>query len=119
MTTRKNDSAQPVHAQILAPQDTPYPGTIKLAVDASDTSQGIFRVHATIPVTPGALTLLYPKWIPGFHEPAGPIAKLAGLKMTAKDAPLAWKRDPYEVYAFHVEVPHGAAEIELEYQYLS
>ncbi|HKT32532.1 MAG TPA: peptidase M61 [Gammaproteobacteria bacterium] len=119
MPTRKNNTAPIVHAQVPAPQDTPYPGTIKLIVDASDTSQGIFRAHATIPVAPGALTLLYPKWIPGFHEPAGPIAKLAGLKMTAKGAPLPWKRNPYEVYAFHVEVPHGVSGIELEYQYLS
>ena len=119
MTTRKNHAAEPACAPIPAPQDTPYPGIIKLAVDASDTAQGIFRARATIPVAPGALTLLYPKWIPGFHEPAGPIAKLAGLKMTAHGAPLAWTRDPYDVYAFHVEVPQGVAEIELDYQYLS
>ena len=119
MTTTKNTSPGSSHAQVPAPQDSLYPGTIRLAVDASDTMQGIFRMHAAIPVSPGALTLLYPKWIPGFHEPAGPIAKLAGLKMMAGDEPLTWTRDPYDVYAFHVEVPQGVTEIELDYQYLS
>ncbi len=37
-------------AQVPPPQDTPYPGTIAIHVDASDTAQGIFRVHETIPV---------------------------------------------------------------------
>jgi len=69
--------------QVPTPQDTPYPGTIKLQVDASDTRQGIFRVHETIPVQAGALTLLYPQWIPGDHGPTGPIAMLAGLELGA------------------------------------
>src|SRR6185437_9051291 len=51
------------------PQDTPYSGTIQIAVDATDTAQGIFRVHETIPVRGRELTLLYPQWIPGNHSP--------------------------------------------------
>ena len=89
------------------PQDTPYAGTVTLHVDANDTVQGIFRVHETIPVKAGALTLLYPQWIPGDHSPTGPIAMLAGLKLSANGKPLAWKRDEYNVYAFHVDVPRG------------
>ena len=119
MTTTSQNNAYPAQSRVPPPQDTPYPGIIRLAVDASDTAQGIFRAHAVVPVSPGALTLLYPKWIPGFHEPAGPIAKLAGLKITAHGKPLAWTRDPYDVHAFHVEVPHGISGIELDYQYLS
>ena len=65
------------------PQDTPYPGTVEIHVDAGDTRQGIFRVHETLPVQAGALTLLYPKWIPGDHSPSGPVAMLAGLKLSA------------------------------------
>ena len=86
-----------------AAQDTPYPGTIALHVDASDTVQGIFRVHETIPVAPGALTLLYPQWLPGDHCPNGPIAMLAGLSSRRTARPLAWTRDPFDVYAFHVD----------------
>ncbi|PXV56054.1 glycyl aminopeptidase. Metallo peptidase. MEROPS family M61 [Dyella jiangningensis] len=101
------------------PQDIKYPGTVTLHVDASDTQQGIFRVRETLPVKSGALTLLYPQWIPGDHSPTGPINLLAGLKLTANGKPLAWKRDKYNVYAFHVEVPEGVVSIEAEFQYLS
>jgi predicted metalloprotease with PDZ domain len=106
-------------AHIPPPQDTPYPGTIKLDVDASDTSQGIFRVHETIPVAAGRLILLYPKWIPGNHSPTGPIDKLAGLTITADGKPLAWKRNEYYVYAFRVDVPEGVSSIDVDFQFLS
>src|SRR6185437_10719965 len=42
--------ADAADAHIAPPQDTPYPGTLQIHVDASDTRQGIFRVHETIPV---------------------------------------------------------------------
>ena len=105
--------------QVPDPQDTPYAGTIALHVDASDTAQGIFRVHETIPVTAGALTLLYPQWIPGDHSPTGPIDMLAGLKLSADGKPLAWKRDKYNVYAFHLDVPAGVSSLDVQFQYLS
>jgi len=101
------------------PQDTPYAGTIALHVDASDTAQGIFRVQETIPVTAGALTLLYPQWIPGDHSPTGPIDMLAGLKLSADGKPVAWKRDKYNVYAFHLDVPAGVSSLDVQFQYLS
>ncbi len=65
----------PMPAPVPPPQDHPYPGVIHLAVDATDTAHHVFSVHETIPVqAPGALTLLYPQWIPGDHSPNGPIA---------------------------------------------
>jgi len=106
-------------ANVPPPQDTPYPGTITLSVDASDTSQGIFRAHETIPVQAGELTLLYPKWLPGNHSPTGPIDKLAGVEVSANGKKLAWTRDKYDVYAFHVEVPQGVSSIDVDYQFLS
>jgi predicted metalloprotease with PDZ domain len=113
-------SAQGVRtSDVPPPRDVAYPGQIALKVDASDTTQGIFRVRESIPVQPGKLTLLYPQWIPGAHSPSGPIAQLAGLKFSAAGKPLAWKRDTYDVYAFHVEVPAGATALEAEFQYLS
>ncbi|RUL63273.1 M61 family peptidase [Dyella dinghuensis] len=101
------------------PQDTPYLGTVSLQVDASDTVQGIFRAHETIPVKAGALTLLYPQWIPGDHSPTGPISMLAGLQITANGKRIAWKRDEYNVYAFHLDVPDGVSSIDVSFQYLS
>jgi predicted metalloprotease with PDZ domain len=101
------------------PQDTPYPGTVTLHVDANDTAQGIFRVHETIPVKAGAVTLLYPQWIPGDHSPTGPIAMLAGLRVSAGGKPLMWKRDKYNVYAFHLDVPENVSSLDVEFQYMS
>ncbi|HEY4144770.1 peptidase M61 [Pinirhizobacter sp.] len=113
-------AAQPARTDsVPPPQDTPYAGTVALHVDANDTVQGIFRVRETIPVKPGALTLLYPQWIPGDHSPSGPIAMLAGLKLSANGKPLAWLRDKYNMYAFHVDVPEGVSSVDAEFQYLS
>lgn len=112
-------AATQAHAEVPPPVDTAYAGTITLDVDATDLAQRIFRVKQTIPVQPGPLTLLYPAWLPGNHRPAGPIDKIAGLKITANGQTLTWKRDPLDVYAFHVEVPPGVSTLTTEYQYLT
>ncbi|HEX2596907.1 MAG TPA: peptidase M61, partial [Luteimonas sp.] len=106
--------------QTAPPQDVPYaPGTIAIAVDATDLSQRVFKVRETIPVAAGELTLLYPQWLPGNHSPTGPIDKLAGLRISANGKPLAWTRDPLDVYAFHVTIPDGVSAIQADYQYLT
>ena len=95
-------------------------GRIELHVDASDVARGIFRVNETVPVTgPGRLVLLYPKWLPGYHAPAGPIDKLGGLVVSAHGKSLPWRRDPADAYAFEIDVPHGARSVDLQFQYLS
>jgi predicted metalloprotease with PDZ domain len=105
---------------IAAPRDIPYPGTLKLAVDATDLRHALFTQHETVPVAgPGPLVLLYPKWLPGNHSPSGPIDKLAGLKVSANGHPLAWRRDPVDVYAFHVDVPAGVSAVDVDFQFLS
>ncbi|WEN15805.1 M61 family peptidase [Rhodanobacter sp. AS-Z3] len=106
-------------ADVPAPQDVPYQGTLKVSVDATDLAHRIFRVHEVIPAQPGALTLLYPQWLPGNHSPSGPIDKLAGLVVTANGKTLTWKRDTLNVYAFHVDVPDGASSVEVSFQFLS
>ena len=112
--------AHAAHADPLPPAlDRAYPGTIVLAVDASNLAQQIFRVRESIPVKPGKLTLLYPQWVPGNHGPSGPLNQLAGLKLSAGGAALEWRRDPVNVFAFHLEVPRGASMLEAEYQYMS
>ena len=100
-------------------EDTAYPGTIQVAVDASDTAQGIFRVHELVPVQGRELTLLYPQWIPGNHSPTGPISMVAGLTITADGKNVPWTRDEYDVYAFHVSVPSGVSTLNVDFQYLS
>jgi predicted metalloprotease with PDZ domain len=102
------------------PRDTPYAGVIALDVDASDVTRGVFRVRERIPVaSAGALTLLYPQWLPGRHAPRGPINLMSGLEFRAGGALLPWRRDPINVYAFHVEVPAGAAALDVAFQFVS
>jgi len=111
--------ADTAKAGVPSPKDTAYPGTIRIAVDASDTAQGIFRVHEVVPVHGRELTLLYPQWIPGNHSPTGPIAMVAGLTITAGGKAVSWTRDEYDVYAFHVSVPSGVSTLNVDFQYLS
>ena len=92
---------------------------ITLDVDASHAVQGILFVHEIIPVLGGGpLTLVYPKWIPGEHAPNGPIANVAGLTIRAGGATLPWRRDPVDLYAFHVDVPAGARSLDVAFEYL-
>ncbi len=112
-------SASGVQAQTPPPQDVAWPGVLRIDVDARDIGRRIFKVKATIPAKPGPLTLLYPQWLPGAHSPSGPIDKLAGLVVTANGTPLHWTRDPYDVYAFKVDVPAGATEVVAEFKFLS
>ncbi|HXW25005.1 MAG TPA: hypothetical protein VEK73_09675 [Xanthobacteraceae bacterium] len=109
----------PLPPEIGAPADRPYPGTIRLVVDATDVTRHVFRVRETIPVARGALTLLYPKWVPGTHAPIGRIDSLAGLKIEADGKRVEWVRDTVDVYAFHLDVPAGATALDLQFQFLS
>ena len=113
-------AAEPVADAIPPARDVARPGVIKLSVDASDVTRGIFQVQETIPVTAaGPLTLLYPQWLPGVHAPAGPIPQLAGLFFSADGHALAWRRDPVNVFAFHLEVPAGVSKVEVTFQFLA
>ena len=110
----------PLPPAIVTPQDTPFPGTIELTVDATDLSHHIFRVHEDVPVSQaGDFVLLYPKWIPGNHSPTGPIPTLGGLIIKSGAQRLAWTRDVVEDYAFHVDVPQGATSLSVDFDYLS
>ncbi|MGK6320889.1 M61 family metallopeptidase [Sphingomonas sp. DT-204] len=102
-------------------RDIDYPGgVIRLEVDATDTEQGIYRVKETVPVADaGHFVLLMPKWLPGNHAPRGQIEKLAGLRITAGGRVIPWKRDPVDVYAFHLDVPEGAKQLDVSFQFLS
>ncbi|WP_243042075.1 M61 family metallopeptidase [Dyella sedimenti] len=106
-------------ADVPAPQDIPFDGTLKISVDATDIAHRIFRVREVVPARPGPLTLLYPQWLPGNHSPTGPIDKLAGLVVKANGKVVPWKRDPLNVYAFHIDVPQGASEVDVAFQFLS
>ncbi|KAJ8135939.1 hypothetical protein OY671_010848, partial [Metschnikowia pulcherrima] len=107
--TNTKPMAVPIVRQVPDPEDKPFPGTIRLDIDATDVTRGAYRVTETIPVPPGATrsTSLYPQWSPGNHGPRGPSSELADVRFTAGGKVSTWTRDPVEVYAFHVDVPAG------------
>lgn len=94
------------------------PGVV-IAVDLRDAPKHVFHAKLTIPVKTGPLTLVYPKWIQGEHSPVGPIANLTGLKMTCAGKEIAWRRDSVDMFALHVEIPEGAAVLDVSLDYLS
>lgn len=99
--------------------DQAYLGTLTLNVDLRDTGRKIFRVHETIPVRPGSLSLYYPKWIPGEHSPSGTINGVTGLKISSAGKIIAWRRDLDDPFTLHLEVPAGSTAIAVEFQFLS
>ena len=92
---------------------------IHLTVDLTEAPRKILHAHMTIPVSPGPLTLLYPKWIPGEHMPDGPIDDLAGLFITANGQQLSWVRDDVNMYAIHLTVPEGVTELDVKDDFLA
>lgn len=103
-----------VGAKSLLAQSAP----IRLSVDASQAPLGVLHSHLAIPVSPGPLTVFYPKWIPGLHEPAGPIANVSGLHFYAGQKEIPWRRDLLDVFAFHLTIPAGASQLEASFDYL-
>jgi len=90
---------------------------ISLTVDATEAPRHILHSKLHIPASPGPLTLLYPKWIPGEHGPTGPIQNVAGIMITAGGRALEWSRDGEELYAIRCVVPAGAAAVDLSLDY--
>ena len=92
--------AAPARAQ---PPAAPSRTAMTLDVDATDAPMKILHATMTMPARPGAMTLFYPKWIPGEHMPSGPIANLTGLHIFADGAELEWRRDLVEMNAFAID----------------
>jgi len=92
---------------------------ITLAVDLRDAPRKILHASETIPVTPGPLTLAFPKWIPGEHGPTGPIDNQAGFFISANGHAIEWERDPVEMYSYHLTVPAGVTSLDIKMDYLT
>src|SRR5882724_2326481 len=88
---------------------------IKLSVDATHAPEKVLHAVEQIPVEPGPVTLVYPKWIPCEHGPTGPITDLTGLQFFANGQRLVWQRDLAEMYTFHLTVPARTNTLEARY----
>ncbi len=92
---------------------------IHVTVDVTDAPRKMLHASLSIPVQPGPLTLLYPKWIPGEHGPTGPIDDLAGIVIRANGNELPWRRDDVNMFAFHVTVPEHVSSLEVKVDFLA
>ena len=92
---------------------------ITITVDATDAPRKMLHTDLVIPVQPGPLTLVYAKWIPGEHEASGPIDDLAGIVIHANGKTLPWVRDSVNMFALHVDVPQGVAELHVHDDFLA
>jgi predicted metalloprotease with PDZ domain len=103
-------------AATVASAQTP----ITLSVDLTDAPRRILHSVETVPVTPGAMTLVYPKWIPGEHGPTGPIDNQAGFIITTPaGAPVKWERDLVDMYSYHITVPAGVTQLHIKMDFLA
>lgn len=82
-------------------------GAMTLHVDARQAPENLFRATVTMPAEPGRCRFAYPKWIPAWETPSGPIENLVSLHVTADGRGVAWHRDPVDLYTFTCDA--GAA----------
>ncbi len=102
-------------AAALLAQSSP---TINLTVDATHAPEKILHTRMVMPVKPGPFTVLYPKWIPGEHNAAGPVGGVAGLQVLRQRQSPSLEADPLVGFTFHVDVPSGVEQLDVEFDYL-
>src|SRR5580698_3556860 len=91
---------------------------ITLTVDATGTQKKLLHARMDIPVKPGPLTLYYPKWIPGEHQPSGPISDIVGLHFEAGGKSIPWQSDLLDVFTFHLQIPDGVSRLTASYDFI-
>jgi len=85
-----------------------------LEVDATHAAMGILHAHLIFPISPGPMTIAYPKWIPGEHAATGSINQVIRLVFTAGEKQLPWQRDELHPFVFHLDVPNGTDSLEAD-----
>src|SRR5271170_7115791 len=106
-------------AGVLIALNAASAGTAQIEVDAREAPRGIMSAHLVLPVAEGPLTLVYPKWLPGRHSPAGPLTSLGGPRFTADGRTLPWRRDSVDLHAFHLDIPRGVAQLGVDLEMLT
>ncbi len=99
---------------LLAPVAAAQPQAMRVTVDARDVARKLFHSEVEIPVRSGPVTLLYPRWpITTYRMPDSVIDNIVWLQMTAEGHRLEWKRDPVDMFAFHVVIPSGVQRLQV------
>ncbi len=95
-----------------------------LSVDLRDAPRKLLHATEILPVQNGPLTLAFPEWIRNEHQPA-PLTQQVGLFIRAVDGrgsageALSWKRDPLDLYLYHVTIPNGVRSIEVKFDFIT
>jgi predicted metalloprotease with PDZ domain len=84
---------------------------IQVTANLTDAPRKLYHSDSEIPVKAGPLDLITPEWIPGTHQPYGPVADIVGVVFTANGKPLLWRRDNVNMYEFHLDVPQGVTMV--------
>jgi predicted metalloprotease with PDZ domain len=86
--------------------------TLGIDVDARDLPRRLVHTRLQVPCQPGELKLWFPKWIPGTHEPCGPVQNVGGLYLETSDGKkLDWQRDEVDLWRISCQVPEGVHQI--------
>lgn len=84
---------------------------IRITADLTDAPRKLYHAEIDLPVKPGPVSLITPKWIPGTHMPAGPASAITGVVFSANGTTIPWRRDDVNLYEFHLTVPMGVATL--------
>ena len=93
-------------------------------MDATDLSHAIFTVHETVPVSRPRLRWCcsIPSWLPGESRPQRHYRQAGRALIIHRQRAerIEWKRDPVEVFAYHIDVPPGRQRhVDVDFQFLS
>jgi len=88
---------------------------ISVEVDATQARQKMYHVKVTMPAHPGAFTFVYPRWIPGWHSPSGPISNVVSMHVFASGREISWRRDLVDFFAIHTDLPAGAGSLRVDF----
>jgi predicted metalloprotease with PDZ domain len=89
--------------------------TIKLTVDAREITRGLYHITEQFSAKPGKLTLWYPKWIPGWHAPGGPVNDNIRFRISVDGKVIPWKRDLVDTFEVTAEVPPNSQQVTVEF----
>ena len=114
-------AAAPAADRFPSRSDVPYAGTIRLEVDATDLDHRLFRVREVVPVAaPGRSRCITRVGCQATTRRRGRFDLFAGLLIATETGQrLEWQRDTENMHAFHVDVPAGAAQLVLQFEFLT
>ena len=98
---------------LVAPTSWATPTTpISLLVDASDGAHRLLHSVLTIPVHPGPLTLMYPRWaIPTYEAPNTIVDDIVDLRFSGNGKRIEWSRNPVNMFSFRLTIPKDVSAL--------